>query len=124
MAFAFGTGIRNQTDQEELLPDYRYHAVFTDSYEYPNLIGTDYVVFIAAPGRTTGRGPNGHADVIGNVMDMTSNVVNNTADANTSTAQWTSSGSFEGHGWNKSSVTWTFSLMNKYGKQGLRCAYP
>jgi hypothetical protein len=104
----------------------REHAVHSYSYEFPNLdvSGYDYVSFISAPGRTRGRGPWGHADLAGNIMEMTSDITANTADPRTSTARWSSNGSFEGHGYAKT-VQWSgFSLLNKYGKQGLRCVYP
>jgi hypothetical protein len=104
----------------------REHGVFNYSYEFPQLdaSGYDYISFIAAPGRTMGRGPQGHADLAGNVMEMTSDVTTNTADPRSSTARWSSNGSFEGHGYSKG-VQWnSFTLMNKYGKQGLRCVYP
>ena len=41
------------------------------------------------------------------------------------TAGWNDPGSFEGHGWGYNSP-WpsSFHLLNKYGKQGLRCVYP
>ena len=37
-------------------------------------------------------------------------------------ARWSANGSFEGHQWGY--YGWDFSLVNKYGKQGLRCVYP
>jgi hypothetical protein len=103
----------------------REYGVFNYSYEFPQLdaSGYDYISFISAPGRTRGRGPQGHADLAGNIMEMTSDVTTNTADPRTSTARWSSNGSFEGHGYSKN-IQWTFSLLNKYGKQGLRCVYP
>jgi hypothetical protein len=99
------------------------HATYLYSYEYPGLVQYDYVVFMSAPGRTIGRGPFGHADIVGDMMEVTSDVTVNTGDPRTSKMTWSSNGSFEGHGWSKS-VVWTFTLLNKYGKQGLRCAYP
>ncbi len=99
--------------------DYQY------SYEYPKLLGSDYIVFISAPGRTRGRGPFGHADLIGNNYGLTSNV---TYAASPFDARhgWNASGSWEVHGYAKpaSGQSRTSMLLNKYGKLGLRCAYP
>jgi hypothetical protein len=101
------------------------YADYSYSYEYPDLgPNNDYVVFIAAPGRQMGRGPYGHADIIGIGMEVTSDITSNTGDPRTSTMDWASNGSFEGHPWS-TGVEWsTFSLVNRYGKQGLRCARP
>lgn len=101
------------------------YANYYYSYEYPHQgPRNDYVVFIAAPGRLglLGHGPWGHADLAYNVMEMTSSVTWN-ASPKSASAQWSSNGSWEGHGYSKS-PQWAFSLMNKYGKQGLRCVYP
>ena len=96
--------------------DYRY------SYEYPKLKNNDYIVFISAPGRTRGRGPAGHADIIGNNYSITSNVTYN-ADPKAARHGWNGSGSWEVHGYTKGQSR-TSMLLNKYGKLGLRCAYP
>lgn len=99
--------------------DYQY------SYEYPKLLGNDYIVFISAPGRTRGRGPAGHADIIGNNFSLTSNVTY--ADSPfTARHGWDNSGSWEVHayGTNATGLRATTMLLNKYGKLGLRCAYP
>ncbi len=107
-------------------------GVFQYSYEYPNLVcgpganpaWCDYISFIAAPGRTTGRGPWGHADLAGNQMEVTSDITTNSTNPKTARMAWSTNGSFEGHGYSKSPVWKAFSLVNKYGKQGLRCVYP
>ena len=98
--------------------DYQY------SYEYPNLVSTDYIVFISAPGRTRGRGPNGHADFIGTNYGLTSDVTYN-ANPHSATHGWNGSGSWEVHGYNKNvnGLSRTSGLLNKYGKLGLRCAF-
>ena len=99
--------------------DYQY------SYEYPKLLGNDYITFISAPGRTRGRGPAGHADIIGNNFGLTSDVTYN-ADPFAARHGWDNSGSWEVHGYNKNATGLRTStmLLNKYGKLGLRCAYP
>jgi len=98
------------------------YASYKYSYEYPNLVATDYIVFISAPGRTRGRGAGGHADLLGNGFEITSTVSYN--DNPLSAAhQWSGNGSWEGHAYNKNG-NGTTMLLNKYGKLGLRCAYP
>ncbi len=111
--------------------DYQY------SYEYPNLdADSDYIVFISAPGRTRGRGPTGHADIIGTNYAHTSNMTFGLRNEPPGSAAavydgtpftvsngWNGSGSWEVHGYGKSQSRRT-SLLNKYGKLGLRCAYP
>jgi len=99
-------------------------ANFDFSYEHPNQVQYDYVVFLNAPGRLPNRGPAGHADVVGTLFELTSDVTIDAADPRTATARWTTNGSYEGHSWSKEIVYDTnFSLTNKYGKLGLRCAY-
>ena len=111
-------------------PNYKYvpkagysieWASYLYSYEYPNLKATDYIVHLNAPGRLLARSPNGHADLVGPLMEMTSDVTMN-ANPKLASARWSANGSFEGHQWGY--YGWNFSLLNKYGKQGLRCVYP
>jgi hypothetical protein len=96
------------------------YADYNYSYEYPKLLGTDYLAFISAPGRTRGRGPLAHADVIGNVFELTSTVVWD-ASPFVATHRWTGNGSWEGHVYNRGGGGKTM-LLNKYGKLGIRCA--
>ncbi len=71
-----------------------------------------------------GRGPADHADIMGSLFEITSDVTTDTLDPRTSTVRWTTNGSYEGHTWSKSIVyDKEWSLTNKYGKQGLRCAF-
>jgi hypothetical protein len=114
------------------------YADFQYSYEYPKLVDNDYIVFISAPGRTKGRGPAGHADVIGTNYGITSNITFGLANRpnpgdsiatpydntpHTVSHDWNGSGSWEVHGYTKGRSRRS-SLVNKYGKLGLRCAYP
>jgi formylglycine-generating enzyme required for sulfatase activity len=93
--------------------DYKY------SYEYPKLAGSDYIVHLTAPGRTKGRGPLGHSDIIGAGYEITANV-NTAADPLDARFSWSGNGSWEVHGYQKSS--WgPAPLLNKYGKLGMRC---
>ena len=99
------------------------YATWYYSYEYPDLgPNNDYMVFISAPGRMLGRGPYGHADLIGVGMEESSDVSATSGDPRSVDARWTANGSFEGHQWGY--FGWSFSLVNRYGKQGLRCARP
>ncbi|HRH01113.1 MAG TPA: hypothetical protein PLR99_32965, partial [Polyangiaceae bacterium] len=96
------------------------YANFLYSYEYPNLIGTDYAVFIGAPGRLRGRSANGHSLNDG-LMEITGTISSPTASTPFgSTMTWAKNGSFEGHG---IGGTHSSHLLNKYGKLGFRCAY-
>ncbi len=96
-------------------------ANFNYSYEYPNMIGTDYMVFVGAPGRLRGRGPNGHSLNDG-LMEITGTISAPTAATPfASSMTWAKNGSFEGHGVGS---THSSHLLNKYGKLGFRCAYP
>ena len=97
-------------------------ATFDYSYEYPNLKTSDYIVHLSAPGRLKARSPNGHADLVGPMMEITSDVNTMSADPKTTSTRWTANGSWEGHGWGYYGRN--FSLLNKYGKQSLRCVYP
>lgn len=93
------------------------------SYEFPNLAGTDYVSFIAAPGRALGRGPAGHADVLGNNFEYTSTfVAYDATNPKATTVRWSGNGSWEGHGFTARGSAFTTQALNKYGKLGLRCA--
>jgi hypothetical protein len=97
--------------------DYKY------SYEYPKSKDAgDYIVFLTAPGRTRGRGPLGHADVIGAGFELTSSVTYN-VDLFTARHRWSGNGSWEVHNYGKG-YSGNTMLLNKYGKLGLRCARP
>lgn len=104
--------------------DYKY------SYEYPKADSVpnplDYIIFLSAPGRTRGRGPAGHADIIGNMFSLTSNVTGVNPDPQLTSHGWSTSGTWEVHTYSKpaSGTGVTSGLLNKYGKLGLRCAYP
>jgi len=108
--------------------DYQY------SYEYPQLQATDYIVFLAIPGRTRGRGTaGGHADLYGAGFEHTStlSVPTGTTTPFTAKNNWSGNGSWEVHSYNRygqggsatTAATFTM-LLNKYGKLGARCAYP
>jgi len=114
-------------------------ANYQYSYEWPTLGDNyDYIVFISAPGRLRGRGPNGHADIIGNNYGMTSDVVIGSKNSNNSTVEtttydttpftvthgWNAGGSWEVHNYSKAALSRRTMLLNKYGKLGFRCAYP
>lgn len=95
-------------------------ATYFYSYEFPSLAGTDYAVFIPAPGRLLGRGPYGHALTDG-LMELTGTTTDEVSASPWDThVSWSRNGSFEGHAVGGRFVS---HLMNKYGKVGLRCAY-
>ncbi len=103
------------------LADYKY------SYEYPKLGSTDYIVFLTAPGRTKGRGPLGHSDLLGAGFEITSNVTSSTWDPAVPNSgpfagrhRWTGNGSWEVHNYSRT-YTGQSELLNKYGKLGMRC---
>ena len=118
-----GVANDNRTNQ---LADYQY------SYEYPKLAATqqDYIVFLTPPGRTAGRGPLGHSDLLGAGFEQTSNVTWSAyvdpgaglAPGNTgpfaARHRWSANGSWEVHAYGQQV---TSSLLSKYGKLGLRC---
>jgi formylglycine-generating enzyme required for sulfatase activity len=93
--------------------DYKY------SYEYPKLTNSDFIVFLSAPGRTKGRGPLGHSDVIGTGFELTSSVTWNASPLD-GRHRWTGNGSWEVHDYNRT-YGGTSELINKYGKLGARC---
>lgn len=100
------------------------HANYLYSYEYPNLKTLDYIVFVNAPGRLpAGNGPRGHADLAGGHFESLSNV---TWDAlpRVADAWWAQPGTWEGHGYSKTSARKGDSAITKYGKLGGRCVYP
>ncbi len=120
-----GCGLTWDTTTRSIeLANYRY------SYEYPKLRATqtDYITFISAPGRTLGRSPGGHADLLGNNFEHTSTVSFTASYPGDESpiearARWSGNGSWEVHGYNRSGGSNTF-LLNKYGKLGLRCVKP
>lgn len=92
------------------------------SYQYPaNKNTADYSYFISPPGRfPKNTGPFGHADLAGNLFDVTGTITTKTADPTTTTARWSRAGSWEGH-----TIPYSVHsspLLRKYGKQGGRCA--
>ena len=111
-----GCGLTWNGNESIEYADYQY------SYEYPKLGNVDYISFLGIPGRTKGRGPSGHSDIVGNTFELTSTVSYN-ADPFAATHRWSGNGSWEVHGYNKNGGSTTM-LLNKYGKLGLRCVYP
>lgn len=100
------------------------YANWRFSYESPVGIQSDYIVFLNPPGRLKGRGPAGHADIVGSMFEHTGDITTDTLDPSTATNRWTTNGTWQGHGFGKTIVyDAQFHLMNKYGAQGLRCAY-
>ncbi|AKU98099.1 Tryptophan synthase alpha chain [Labilithrix luteola] len=92
-----------------------FHANFAYNYWGGlTLIGNDYSLYIAQPGRfPLGNGPYGHADLGGLVFNMT-------AIDPSGNSLWSKNGSFQGH-----DIPWgntTVAATNKYWAAGGRCA--
>jgi hypothetical protein len=103
--------------------DYQYN------YEYPTLKNTDFAVFIAAPGRTLGRAPLGHADIIGDLFEITSDFTGYADNpfpapgaTNVPVVAWSGNGSWEVHAYHKG-ANGSYRVLDKYGKMGLRCVH-
>jgi hypothetical protein len=77
----------------------RDYANYSNNYEKPTKIGTDVSVFVAPPGRfPKGNGRYGHADLVGNVWNITGKVFNNgpyTPDPLGQWLEWTKGGAWE-----------------------------
>ncbi|MDB4947215.1 MAG: Tryptophan synthase alpha chain [Labilithrix sp.] len=98
---------------------------WANNYQYPNPNPAklfDYSFYISAPGRFAGdKGPLGHMDAGGDLMELTATAGTGPDDKGRSpTFRWGKQGSWEGHsvGYEGFSMT----PMTKYGKTGLRCA--
>lgn len=102
-------------------------------YTSPATVGNDMSNRISIPGSfPNGAGPYGHADVVGNVIAMTGDMTQGTAnqnDLNSGTtvsvtnaplAKWHRGGSWQGH---TVGAAYTFIATNRYIAMGGRCAY-
>ncbi len=110
------------------LADYQYN------YQYPSPVSdsVDFMTFIAAPGRTLGRSSTGAADIIGGLLEMTSDITGTgrtlspfpTKNTAAPTVTWAGNGSWEVHNYSeKTAYPGAYGLTDKYGKQGLRCVH-
>ncbi|HQY65133.1 MAG TPA: hypothetical protein PK141_27260 [Polyangiaceae bacterium] len=97
-------------------------AAYQFTYEYPKLVASDYIVFLPIPGRTRGRGPSGHSDLVGGMLEMTSDVTFN-ASPYEARHGWTGGGSWDAGPYDPASSFATM-LLNKTSRLGLRCARP
>lgn len=82
---------------------------------------SDQTYAVAPPGRyPAGNGPFGHADLLGNVIEIT-------AERSGTAYKWTKNGSFEGYVHFSGNVGYdgfAFSGLTKYGRSGGRCGRP
>jgi Sulfatase-modifying factor enzyme 1 len=116
--------------------DYANHA---NNYESPKTIGTDASSFVAPPGRfPKGNGRFGHADLVGNMWNITSKKYANgpyTRDPLGQWLEWTRGGSWEPgqpvpfenfgiQGEPGQYVRFRAPAMRKYWAGGARCAHP
>lgn len=116
----------------------RDYANYSNNYENPTKIGTDVSVFVAPPGRfPKGNGRYGHADLVGNVWNMTGKVFTSgpyTPDPLRQWLEWTRGGAWE-PGQNVPFVNvqlrgepgfyprFRAPAMRKYWAGGARCAH-
>ena len=99
------------------------YAVYRNSYEYPKLGAADTIVYLAAPGRTRGRGPSGHADLVGNVYEMTSTISTYNANPNSARMRWSGNGSWDATNSFAYAGGPLLGLLEKTSRAGLRCAF-
>jgi hypothetical protein len=100
-------------------------ANWSNNYQYPAPNPAklfDYSFYISAPGRfPVDKGPFGHMDAGGDLLEHTGTDAQYTDDKGRSpTFKWGMQGSWEGH--NMGTTGFAFAPMTKYGKTGLRCA--
>lgn len=105
------------------------HANWGQSYTWPeNTAYPDMSPHIAAPGRfPTGNGPFGHADIGGNVFDMTRTMSGTDGQhPDNRMVSWGRNGSYGGHDlpFGGYDDPYTAPIMRKYGFAGGRCAMP
>lgn len=98
---------------------------WSNNYEYPPRNPNayyDYSYWISAPGRfVTDKGPYGHMDVAGDLIEMTGTKTDYIDKQGRSpTYRWGWQGSWEGHEVKRDG--YAFYFMVKYGKTGARCA--
>lgn len=95
------------------------------SNPYPNTFYPDYSAHISAPGRfPKGNGPFGHADLAGNIFDLTSTITGSPGQhPDDREIAWGRNGAWEGHEipFASEDEPWTAPIMRKYGKAGGRC---
>ena len=97
-----------------------------NNYQFPDISKTqpkDFSYFISAPGRfQTDKGPLGHLDAGGDMLEWTGTDVGFVDDKGRSpTFKWGKQGSWEGHP--PGNEGYSFTPMTKYAKASLRCAH-
>jgi formylglycine-generating enzyme required for sulfatase activity len=95
---------------------------------WPNTFYPDFSAHIAAPGRfPKGNGPFGHADLAGNLFDLTSTISGTPGmHPDEREVTWGRNGAWEGHNIPVAGEIgpWTAPIMRKYAKAGGRCVKP
>ncbi|MBX3187771.1 MAG: hypothetical protein KF819_12180 [Labilithrix sp.] len=106
------------------------YANWKYSYAYPedpqpSTMFPDFSAYVSAPGRfPKGNGPFGHADLAGNLFDLTSTIAGSPGThPNDRELTWGRNGAWEGHEipFASEDAPWTAPIMRKYGKAGGRC---
>jgi hypothetical protein len=109
------------------------YANWKYNYTYPKAANQadffpDFSAYISAPGRfPKGNGPFGHADLAGNVFDLTSTIAGSTGqNPDDRELTWGRNGAWEGHNipFAAEDGPWTAPIMRKYAKAGGRCVMP
>lgn len=104
--------------------NWKYNYAYP-SNPYPNTFYPDFSAHISAPGRfPKGNGPFGHADLAGNVFDLTSTITGSPGQhPDDREVTWGRNGAWEGHEipFASENGPWTAPVMRKYGKAGGRC---
>ncbi len=102
-------------------------------YAAPATVGVDMSNRVSIPGHfAKGAGPYGHADLVGNVIKMTGDIAQGTANqtradgggtvtvTNAPVVAWHKGGSWQGH---QVGASYKFIATNRYVAMGGRCAY-
>jgi formylglycine-generating enzyme required for sulfatase activity len=104
--------------------NWKYNYVYPRD-PWPSEMAPDQSAYISAPGRfPKGNGPFGHADLAGNLFDLTSTIAGSPGQhPDDREVTWGRNGAWEGHPipFAGERGPWTAPIMRKYGKTGGRC---
>ncbi len=107
--------------------NWKYNYVYPE-VPWPSEMAPDQSAYISAPGRfPKGNGPFGHADLAGNLFDLTSTIAGSPGmHPDDRELTWGRNGAWEGHPlpFASEDKPWTAPIMRKYAKAGGRCVAP